>query len=121
MKAITARLTLIGASVGIIALLAPGPATAQILPQSSPGIGQNNSTDLDFLDKPDGASSSSLLNLVNRVRMLQNYNAEQFTAEQSGSLDVAAAQFRARQLQQIQKMQPQSINSTLKVNPAPVP
>jgi len=122
MKVITSRITLIGATVGMIALLAPGPATAQITPQSSPSIGgQDNSSDLDFLDKPEGGSSASLLNLMNRVRMLQEYSPQEFTAEQSKNLDAAAAQFRAQQLQQIQNAQQQTTNSapTVKLVPAP--
>ncbi len=120
MKVITSRITLIGAIAGTVALLAPGPAAAQITPQSSPSIGgQDNSSDLDFLDKPEGGSSASLLNLVNQFQMLQNYNPQEFAAEQSKNLDAAAAQFRAQQLQQIQKAQQQTINSAPTVKSAP--
>lgn len=123
MKVMTTWLVISGFSIGTATFLPTRSALAQVgSPQSlQPLAGsEQDQTDLDFFSDSSSGSGADLLNLINQVRLMQGWSPAQYAAEQAGNLDAAAAEFRARQLQQIQtQQQPNNPSSPVDLAPAP--
>ncbi len=117
MQVMTAWIVLGGITMGAT-VLTSGPAVAQIVsPQSLPGS-QPQDQSYDLLSDSNERNGADILNLINQIQLLKGWNPDEFAAEQSGNLDAAAAEFRTRQLEQIQ-IQPQPNPSQVDLAPAP--
>lgn len=103
LKTIATWITLSGYCIGAAAVLVTRPVLAQsTTPLPAQGLQQQDPNNFDFLTESERDSSASLLNLINQIQLLNGRTAAEFDAEQSESLDAAAAKFRSQQLQRIQ-------------------
>lgn len=111
----TAWIILSGLSIAAPTLLTSSAFAQTAFPQALPGSQEQDPTNLDFLSDPEQGNGTDFLSLMNRIRLAGGQSQAEFAAEQSNNLDAAAAEFRARQLQQIQGQQ---TNPPGQVNPA---
>lgn len=99
-------LLFIGLSAGVL-LIAPG-ARAQSLPNPLQDLQQqNNPNDLSsILNGNSGTGASSMMNLMNRIMLMDGRSYDEIAADQQESLNSEAAAFRKLQQQQMLQTTP---------------
>lgn len=105
MKWKTSTWTLVcGLGFSLAALGTMLPTLAQTATTPPSPFEQNKNDDLSSIfNNNGGTGGASLLNLINRIQLLNGQSPGEFALEQQDSINDAAAAFRSKQLQQIQQ------------------
>lgn len=92
------------AGIGVHSLLVPQPSLAQSNQQANPlqDLQTQDSGSDPFSSRNSDGGTSSLLNLMQRVQQGNSRSLQDFSTEQNGNLDAAAARFREMQRKRIQ-------------------
>ncbi len=80
-------------------------------------LNQQNSTSSDPFSSTNNGNSFGVLDLIHRVNLSNQTNAEEFNAQQNQNLNDAAAAFRARQVQLLNKNQRPNLQPTAASQP----
>lgn len=90
------------AGIGVVSLLLPQPTWAQTTDVNPLQDLQPQDNRSDPFSRTNEDSGLGMFDLIHRATLGNTRSIEDFSSEQNESLDAAAAQFRARQRQQIQ-------------------